>query len=369
MDRSTPSFLRLFRRSHYVQSVQLDDDSSEAEAKRQERERFAVAALAFCLKHDPVFLVHFWQTICRVANDPSTMPPIRPEDILLEPPHWADLRLASDENGQRYVWVIEVKTGAPLDKRQRPDCPEVFMRKGYGYGALFSSAEKDRGTKMRFIVLGANSEDNLDISNSGAACGPIAVQQRNWADLLPPWRNPLLNDLFETLGELGINPFYMEKIKSLSVTNGLSNVGHAWKILTTVCSQLGIRPGYWSFEPETSDDGGGHAGIYIKLPPEKKSPSTAHRRLHAVTRMQTDYLAWFGYEHDTHGNTAKSVWIYSGGPDVQKKLAAKLKPVFPLVREETTNGDYCVVVAPADGDACLGDLEWFLRVFENVNKR
>ena len=137
MNGRTPSFFRLFRRSHYVRPVAWDDPSAEAEAARKDRERFAVAALAFCLKHDPAFLRHFWQGICRVPEtDPDIMPPFAADGVLLEPPEWADLRLVSESKTGRYVWVIEVKAGAGLEERQRPDKPHEFENPNSGYGAL-----------------------------------------------------------------------------------------------------------------------------------------------------------------------------------------------------------------------------------------
>jgi hypothetical protein len=38
MNRSHPSFLRLFRRSHYCRLISTEDESGEAEAEREERE-------------------------------------------------------------------------------------------------------------------------------------------------------------------------------------------------------------------------------------------------------------------------------------------------------------------------------------------
>src|SRR2546422_8593405 len=112
MSSSQVSFLRLFRRSHYFRAAAQDDDAEEATTERKERERFAVAALAFCLRYDLKFRRHFWKKICRTPNDPIQIPDIGAEDILLEPPFWADLRLVSKIGSRSYIWVIEAKAGA-----------------------------------------------------------------------------------------------------------------------------------------------------------------------------------------------------------------------------------------------------------------
>src|ERR1051325_9272216 len=102
------------RRSHYLRIADEEDQSEEAKRARQERERFAVAAVAFCLKHNAALLNNFWQRVCRMETlDHKAMPRIT--IILLEPPHWADLRLVSEFERKRYVWVVEVKAGAPLE--------------------------------------------------------------------------------------------------------------------------------------------------------------------------------------------------------------------------------------------------------------
>ena len=202
MNPGEPSFLRLFRRSRYSQLVLEDDNSSEGKARHEQRERFVVAALAFCLKHDGEFLKHFWNCICRASGDPSSMPSIRPEGISLEPPLWSDLRLESEHKGLGYVWVIEVKAGAPLKPRQRPDRPD-FKRPGFGYGALLSEYHKGTDTRRRYVILGASESDNLKIRHNEKPFG-IVVDDRKW-DVLATLskRSGIVADLFGTLGEIG----------------------------------------------------------------------------------------------------------------------------------------------------------------------
>src|SRR5437016_752014 len=114
-----PSFSSLFKRGRY--SPREDQDDSKAATKRrEERERFAVAALAFCLRHDEGFLRHFWEKICYVPSDPAQMPPITADDVFVEWQPWADLALRSEIATQDYLWVVEAKAGASLQPKQNP---------------------------------------------------------------------------------------------------------------------------------------------------------------------------------------------------------------------------------------------------------
>jgi hypothetical protein len=334
MNRNAPSLFALFCRSRFCRSIPDDDDSVEARTERRERERFAVAALGFCLKHEPKFLNHFWRQICRVPSDPPNMPKIKPTGILLEPPHWADLRLIGENRNKRFVWVIEVKAGAPLDQKQRPDRPAIFMKKGSGYGALFKAAEAKVHTQMRYIILGANESDRWRIMPGTMRSG-MAVQRRDWNDLASGLvRTVLVRDLCETLGELKINPFYMEKAKRIRITDGLSNAGKAWTVLHAVCKQLGIRESYRYFEGDTDENGGGSVGIYIKQPPKRKSPSDQHLRLRRLTTKKGWSLAWFGYEYSAPKTLWKSVYFYFDDPEQGQQLKRNLFPTGELKFDE-----------------------------------
>jgi hypothetical protein len=313
-----------------------------------------VAALAFCLRHDRKFLEHFWKCICQVRDDPWRMPPITAEGILLEPPHWADLRLISEHRGRRCVWVVEVKAGARLKARQRPDRPEVFMQPDYGYGALFAKEERSRG--------------KLEIFRGNARAAPIVLQQRSWTDIMPGLeRTAIVEDLFETLGELQINPFYMEKTKKITIRDRLQNVGQAWQVLTAVCEYLEVRPSCQEFEPETFDDGSGHMGIYIKPPSKRTSRATKHLALQKATRKEGWCLAWFGYEYDGRGQVKKVVWFYLKDAQRQHSLHQKLRGQFPALRKENVDGDIGVVVESSPEKSC-GDLAWFESVFQRALK-
>src|SRR6266481_671419 len=134
------SLFALYRRGRRYRDPATSSDNPEVEKSREERERFIAAALALCLRCDVGFRERFWLNVCRVSDDPDSPPPIRAEDILLEPPHWADLRLISDSPSGRCIWVVEIKTGANLKEKQNPSLP-AFEEEGIGYGWLLNRHE------------------------------------------------------------------------------------------------------------------------------------------------------------------------------------------------------------------------------------
>jgi len=71
--KDSPNFYRLFRRRYYRTETTVPDASEEG-SFYNDRERYTVAAIAFCLQHNPAFCEHFWQNICKVPGDPDQMP-------------------------------------------------------------------------------------------------------------------------------------------------------------------------------------------------------------------------------------------------------------------------------------------------------
>ena len=358
MNLSEPSFRRLFRRSHYRCGPDEDDESEEAKDTRKERERFAVAALAFCLRHDRKFLAHFWSTVCRVPDDESKMPCIKPEGILLEPPRWADLRLVSEEERTRQVWVIEVKAGAPLECRQRPDRPDAFTEPGKGYGALFQK-EEAHPARLRYIILGARESDELRIHPGRIR--RIWVQQRTWEDLTKGLkRTGIVADLFSMMGELRIEPFFMEKAERITVDSELSNVDNAQTVLHAMCDWLSYRKLRISIDS-------GYMGIYVE-PSGRRRPLGKYALLHKVTRKKGGSLAWFGYEigSEKQGRVRKGVWLCFDDRTSREAMCKKLKKRFP---DNDTKSDYegdyhyVKVYSPRRKPS---DFKWFKSVFEEA---
>jgi len=331
-------------------------------AEREERERFAVAALAQCLKYDRVLLKHFWQRVCRVPGDPSVIPDIAATDILLEPPHWADLRVVSDNHSKRFVWVIEVKAGTRLDERQRPDRPDVFMRPGYGYGALFVEEEKRRGTRMRFVILGARPEDNLAISLGAKRVAPIVLQQRRWEDLADGFpQTRLCKDLATCLGNLGIRAFPAAQVKNMKVNTKQTDIGKAVAILEEVQRRLDWLKGRTAVRGFQLDEGLWSVGTDL-IDQENANAIKLKEFLQPPDR----YLAWFGYQGKAGSAAELAIWLYCGSDEIQQKteLCLRTKGFSPETRPR--EGNYFNVVVKATTHSKNNDCDWFCSIFQSL---
>lgn len=342
-----------------------EDPSDEAKKRREERERFAVAVLAFCLRYDEHFREHFWKTICRVrGEDPEEMPEITNEGIHIEPPEWADLSLTSESRTHRYMWVVEAKAGAPLKPKQNPAMPDAFEKPKSGYGALFADAEAKHKTKMRYIVLGAN--DRLRIRDGQKRLG-ISVQQRSWADLIKGLKpKGVVKDLVYTFAELRIGEFYMQKAKAIVVTGGIQDAVKAATVLDAICEHYGIQKTKRDLQSDNFEEGNGCFGYYVNQPPKKASEK--YRKLQRATRL-SGCIAWFGYEYDETGETNRVAWFYLDSAKARDVLKRKLVS-DRLTAVPIRDGDelYCVhVSSPLKQSG--HDFTWFESVIDCAIKK
>src|SRR6266481_2225391 len=119
----TSRFLQMFKRGRYV-NVRLlaaaETDEATQKAKHEERERFSVAAIAFCIEHDKALKRHFLHVVVGLSPEDVTSVTVEPEDC-------ADLLL----EGARHVLVLEFKLGALLQDHQSPES-RIFSEAGYG---------------------------------------------------------------------------------------------------------------------------------------------------------------------------------------------------------------------------------------------
>lgn len=355
-----PSFYRLFRRSGYYRALDESDDSDDAEIRRQERERFAAAAIAFCLIHDETFFHYFWTSVCRVPGDPVDPPHAAERQILIEPPRWADIRINASCAVARYIWVVEVKAGAKLESIQDPRSTH-FARPHQGYGWFLHNEKAHSRTKLRYIVFGY--EKPLRLSPRHRQLG-IALQQRKWADIALLATTPLTSDLAESLGRMNIEPFatklMIDRAANIRVKTGLHAVGDVKTVLEAIYGWLGItaRRDYEFYSEEAS----AVIGIYIR---DSQNFSKAHAQLQRATRCG-DPEAWLGYRADAKGEITRSVWLYFSSIRKQKRIHSVINKLFSAARRVEDPPSHCVVVEEAAAVSAISDFAWFTSVLQGM---
>ncbi|HEY0433842.1 MAG TPA: hypothetical protein VGC95_08220, partial [Chitinophagaceae bacterium] len=194
----SPSFYNLFKRGKYCSEgfIRSGDGPEEKEAKERKRkdaERFAVSAIAFCLKHDKNFQQEFFHTVCWKAGDPELDPNV---NISVEENAWADLKIINKE----FLYVVEFKIHAKLEDRQNPNKDDFWKKPGYGY-----EIKQNQGCQYRYTVLGYKDQNGKGLGLGQRIENGVLLSECAWSTICSldlEKRGPLTKDLFICLANL-----------------------------------------------------------------------------------------------------------------------------------------------------------------------
>jgi hypothetical protein len=333
-------FLQLFKRGRYVSVRSLasaEADDAGREKKHQERERFSVAAVAFCLEHDQAFKNHFLKTISKdFALSPTDI-----DTVTLEPEHWGDLIL----EGKQHILVLEFKLGALLQEHQSPEA-RIFSEKGYGAKIrehFPARIEKER----RYIVIG---KEFLPIELEGLKCS--AIPWRNFVDTPGREESSMETDLYDCLGYLGVPVFLNRNMKNQKLAGDAHQAMKLCGTLQQVLDALGLPALKLVFYSE-------YCGIEIRSA-QKPTPKSLHAGLIKLVKPQKKPLGWIGYDL-VEGKVFLSVWFYSTrktAPEVLKRLSG-MKGLGPIEPDGH-------VVLRLPGEESNDDAKWFKQVLETA---
>lgn len=362
-----PSFLTLLKRGKYrhgkpiIHSSIAAGDNDENEKEYQEAERFAVAALSFCLKHDPAFLKYFFDKVCRGAGDPA----LKHVSIEVEPHHWTDLLIRNQSAGGHYVYAVECKIDAPLAPHQNPDM-DAFGE-DQGYGKILSIREPTEA-KIRYIVLGHRESLKLKKSHPGVR---VTSRQKQWSHLEsgyePKPNETITRDLFDSLGMLGIPEFSHRKTNKMNITDSLATGADAWEILTHVHQKLGLLENRCDFYAASPKPENWEFGFAIRKKPPVQGKSENHQKLQKLVNAKSDEIGWYGYTSDAVKKRELSVWFYCDKKRNKDKLVERLQKSFPQTTtslDEQSGAPYVVVSTTKTSAGC--DRDWFISVFEAI---
>ncbi len=310
-----PSFYSLYRRGRYSRS----DEDETMGSRQARRELFAVAAVAFVLKHDEEFRVHFLNEIC--GRTASATPPI--PGIEVQPHEHSDLAIKDEANSS--LFIIEFKVGAELQKKQNPKHEAAFFGSG-GYGRLILE-EKDyqRFGRKTYVVL-----DEGEAFDDGTRQG-LNWRSRTWTELVreTTLSEGLWGDLLDSLGELGVAAFQFQKLRNMNNAQYTRQAVAMHQTLLAVATTLKLR---------------GSGGEDINW-----------------VQAKGDSMGWFGYQSGP-GHCERAVWFYCGSDDAAKHtlqfMRERLGRLYDRLDSKGTE-----VFCQSEGQAGFGDAEWFQSVF------
>lgn len=336
----TSRFLQLFKRGRYISVRSLasaEDDEATRERKHHERERFCVAAIAFCLEHDEAFKAHFLHVMAGL--DSPDIP-----SVTLEPESWGDLVL----EGPCHVFVIEFKLGAMLQEHQSPAAPK-FSEKGYGAKILERFSKS--GKTLRYIVIG---KDFPPLRVEGLECNSVPWPRFLVSDDRP--ESKMEADLYNCLGYLGASVFLYRHMKNQKLHANAKGAMNIFAMLQHVLDAQGLSP-------SDSESGPEFVGVTIKR--TSAAPGSSVATLMKLVDPPTKSLGWIGYEARDEGKLPfLSVWFYASAPG-SSVVRQRLELVKATVGGEV-RVDQSAVGISLLGDKSNGDAEWFESVLRGI---
>lgn len=295
-DDNVSFFLKLFARGRYVTSrsiAQKEASSGNPQHDHEERERFAVAAIAFCVKRDSSFRRHFLKVVADSENADVY-------EVDIEPKRWGDLVLKGKD-----VVVLEFKLQALLAEHQDPNTSRFVSS---GYGREIRDEYGDR-RKVLYVVIGKDvpsGRTKNDIRYRGLPWSAFLIQNRK--------ETPIERDLFDCLGVLGAPIFLSRHMKKKAPTKEASGALEVYQLLERAAGN--IRTG-------AATSGGDHIGL--DLSSTGATPKSQHKILKDVVEPRGRSLGWIGYEprEEFEQQLCLSVWFYSsqkGKKSVERRL-------------------------------------------------
>jgi hypothetical protein len=306
----------------------------------QQVERFAVAMLALALKLEPKFLREFLQRMC----DRSSVEKEERFLIELEMAGCGDLIIRKEDDSEAYV--LEFKVGSPIQTHnQDPKVPEFFTN-GYGAGI-----KKKPWMKSTYILV----QNKPAVLKIDAAETWLNCLGKSWHDVYRcSHDHPLIRDLFESFGSLGIPEFIHMNTKNMSLGHGAATleVVKLHELLKAVAGYFGSKTSKFDVKLDSDNS-------YIGM---NFSPNDSTEEWQKLIKPK-GCIGWFGYQYENQKPTL-DVWFYCGNKDAAKCIQAILAKHFPreVQPPDMDNNVRVSLLAENSQD----NQEWFISVFESL---
>jgi hypothetical protein len=361
----TPSFYSLFSRSKYRQAARLiepdevsssvapqsdgaESDDQALEKRREEKERYAVAAVAFCLEYDEDFRNHFLSLMLPDGLNTKRVKSKKPE-IEIEPKQSSDLILKID----RMVIVVEHKIDSDLMPHQDPWRREFKDAMNHPPGYAIQIPKQHPGSKIVYRVLSKKVFEPRQVR--GIDCAAI-----QWEMLLSKEKpHTLHSDLYDCIGKLGVASFTLRHMKSdLKLTKQAIDAAEVYALLRAVFEDAALQPGKMS-EQETAWDPDYRAfGLPILKDRSHGRGSTRASRLSNLTAPSSAQIGWIGYESKAGESPVLAVYLYCGSAPARQQVIAKLSGFA------SENSEGFAIRVTCSAARSPGDRRWFAKLFD-----
>ena len=314
--------------------------------RRRERDRvspkevFAVAAIAFCLKHDDEFKRAFICDFCGIKLS-ADIPKLR---IAADDHKWGDLVVNAYDDS--FVCVLEFKIDSEVGPKQNPNS-QVF-----DYALQISISPECRNCDERRFIVVTKDEAVQSIKPDCSERHNIQCDWKSWTDLnYVKATSSLVSDLFDCLGDFGIQSFRERQLMNMKLSNSAPSALKVVQVLRAVYKLLGGRL--------TID----------KISDEGNEPDNWWTGVQVDSKLTEAFTGWFGYQ-GSKSNTQlahPAVWFYCNSPSSDPKKIRELlcangfKPE-PEKHEASTRD----IELRRSLDDERGDLEWFKSVYNAV---
>lgn len=348
---SQPSFAALYRQSRYARV----DDAPQQATRQNRRELFAVASVAFVMKHDPAFLQVFLKQVCGVS-EPDLVCEFAVE---LQPRFHADLRIRCE--ARKALYIVEFKIRAKLMTKQNFSPKGEFLKKREGYGWKMLNEKEYADCLARTYVVLQNGHGFSDELVRG-----IRVRSRTWKHLVdnPATESALTSDLLDMLGAWNIASLRFRKTTGMKKARQTKHAAEIFQIVTAIAEEIGIRPKQYVFDVVSEPGDGSYFGLNIPYGLKRLS------RLEKCAGKQEYALGWFGYSAAESGESTLDVWIYCKPSKATEPPLAKTQNFV----KERLKGRSDLAIRSQDGSVRISvegksipdDKEWFAGVIETL---
>lgn len=329
----------------------------------EQRELFAVSAVAFAMKHDAGFKRHFLKRICGVDNaNELNDEELKDYNIQIQPYVCADLALENNKKSE--VIVLEFKVGADLKPHQNYTLPDFSLSESEskenkdGYGKQIRDKYSRYAGRQRYIIFLEEADFvKYELAREiSPAVKKIQCFSRTWSDLLMSEEkiemHPLVEDLFYCLAEnMNIGELKGRLFMDKELVQHTQGTIDMYGLLSTVAKQFGAK--HYRSHPEANLERKSF-GFWIQL----------------RARWAEDFYVWLGYETTPQNRIA--IWICNvkeqqKRQSILEKLTSK-RSAFPIdVDFEVVDQSDAVIISSGSGRK-IKDQKWFVKALEALDK-